>query len=698
MGSLLRITGEFRKLQLILCLWVLVTRNITLAQGNHQYNFVNRYNNPGHNGQQSWAPNHAQQSQPRQQQNATQYQGQHIAEQPRQFYCFSQTRNYDCTFREVVLDYNSVAPIFGNPQYTQYKKSVTFVDSRMEYLPKSLMNAFPNMNTLDASSLQIRSLQPAAFEFSNKLERLYLADNLIEQIARESFYGAPSVAVLALERNRINYFEYYALGYMQNLRALYISSNEIPSLPGLSNSLNLEIVNASHNSLTQIDDNHFSGNLELRQLDLSFNQLTFFNMRQLHAKTKLISVDVSLNQLRELVIPTHVLKLFAENNSIDHMTTHQHKCFVQELSLARNKLKQQPDLRICRSLKNLDLSYNLLESFNFGSLQSMINLTHVNLRNNRLLQIDLPTEFYYPLPITSLDLSSNMLSIVSNTKILTKLDQLYLHNNKLEKFDFLNKPNLKSLTLSYNQWDCAAMNGIVLNVMDSQQEECRPGFQVQGICCQSSGAQDSQNLQKIKDLIREASIHELQNNKLIKEYCRPQTQQQLAMNEMNNILAKEPLVQEMSQVQDDLSQLYSQIADSQRETLAKNNQIALLAKEVDQWRATYGIEKEGQVDTKDTLRGIVQFLKARTQIVNGLLKRRQEELKARKIDRESKHILSNKTKLDLEELQQTLDILNHKERPLKTMVNSLSAQVARNSTTLNLRPYNFFFENFYFDH
>uniref|UniRef100_A0A8D8C152 Insulin-like growth factor-binding protein complex acid labile subunit n=1 Tax=Culex pipiens TaxID=7175 RepID=A0A8D8C152_CULPI len=698
MGSLLRITGEFRKLQLILCLWVLVTRNITLAQGNHQYNFVNRYNNPGHNGQQSWAPNHAQQSQPRQQQNATQYQGQHIAEQPRQFYCFSQTRNYDCTFRDVVLDYNSVAPIFGNPQYTQYKKSVSFVNSRMEYLPKSLMDAFPNMDTLDATSLQIRSLQPAAFEFSNKLERVYLDDNLIEQIARESFNGAPSVAVLALDRNRINYFEYYALGYMQNLRALYISSNEIPSMPGLSNSPKLEIVNASHNSLTQIGDNHFFGNSELRQLDLSFNQLTFFNMRQLHAKTKLISVDVSLNQLRELVIPTHVFKLFAINNSIEQVSTSLQRCFVQELSLAQNKLRQQPDLSVCRSLNMLDLSYNLLESFNFGLLQSMPYLTHVYLRNNHLLQIDLPTEFYYPLPITSLDLSSNMLSIVSNTNILRKLDQLYLHNNKLEKFDFLNKPNLKSLTLSYNQWDCAALNGIELHVMDSQQEECRPGFQVQGICCQSSGAQDSQNLQKIKDLIREASIHELQNKKSTDEYCRSQIQQQLAMNEMNNILAKEPLVQEMSQVQDDLSQLYSQIADSQRETLAKNNQIALLAKEVDQWRATYGIEKEGQVDTKDTLRGIVQFLKARTQIVNGLLKRRQEELKARKIDRESKHILSNKTKLDLEELQQTLDILNHKERPLKTMVNSLSAQVARNSTTLNLRPYNFFFENFYFDH
>uniref|UniRef100_A0A8D8GMD9 Chondroadherin-like protein n=1 Tax=Culex pipiens TaxID=7175 RepID=A0A8D8GMD9_CULPI len=684
MGSLLRITGEFRKLQLILCLWVLVTRNITLAQ----FNFVNRFNNPGHNGQQSWAPNHAQQSQPRQQQNATQYQGQHIAEQPRQFYCFSQTRNYDCTFRDVVLDYNSVAPIFGNPQYTQYKKSVTFVDSRMEYLPKSLMNAFPNMNTLDASSLQIRSLQPAAFEFSNKLERLYLADNLIEQIARESFYGAPSVAVLALERNRINYFEYYALGYMKNLRALYISSNEIPSLPGLSNSLNLEIVNASHNSLTQIDDNHFSGNLELRQLDLSFNQLTFFNMRQLHAKTKLISVDVSLNQLRELVIPTHVFKLFAINNSIEQVSTSLQRCFVQELSLAQNKLRQQPDLSVCRSLNMLDLSYNLLESFNFGSLQSMSYLTHVYLRNNHLLQIDLPTQFYYPLPITSLDLSSNMLSIVSNTNILRKLDQLYLHNNKLEKFDFLNKPNLKSLTLSYNQWDCAALNGIELHVMDSQQEECRPGFQVQGICCQSSGAQDSQNLQKIKDLIREASIHELQNKKSIDEYCRPQIQQQLAMNEMNNRLAtissleasKEPLLQEMSQVQDDLHQLDNQIAASQ--SAKNNNQIALLAKEVDQWRATYGIEKEGLVDAREVLRRIVTFLEARKGNSNDLLKRRQEEVHAREGEKENKQTLAISGGVDLDKHKQLLSDLKVKEQALKTQRNALAAQVNKNSASI----------------
>uniref|UniRef100_A0A8D8FUE9 Insulin-like growth factor-binding protein complex acid labile subunit n=1 Tax=Culex pipiens TaxID=7175 RepID=A0A8D8FUE9_CULPI len=690
MGSLLRITGEFRKLQLILCLWVLVTRNITLAQGNHQYNFVNRYNNPGHNGQQSWAPNHAQQSQPRQQQNATQYQGQHIAEQPRQFYCFSQTRNYDCTFRDVVLDYNSVAPIFGNPQYTQYKKSVSFVNSRMEYLPKSLMDAFPNMDTLDATSLQIRSLQPAAFEFSNKLERVYLDDNLIEQIARESFNGAPSVAVLALDRNRINYFEYYALGYMQNLRALYISSNEIPSMPGLSNSPKLEIVNASHNSLTQIGDNHFFGNSELRQLDLSFNQLTFFNMRQLHAKTKLISVDVSLNQLRELVIPTHVFKLFAINNSIEQVSTSLQRCFVQELSLAQNKLRQQPDLSVCRSLNMLDLSYNLLESFNFGLLQSMPYLTHVYLRNNHLLQIDLPTQFYYPLPITSLDLSSNMLSIVSNTNILRKLDQLYLHNNKLEKFDFFNKPNLKSLTLSNNQWDCAALNGIVLNVMDNQQEECRTGLQNQGICCQSRDAQDSQNLQKIKDLIREASIHELQNKKSIEEYCRPQTQQQLPMNEMNNRLAtissleasKEPLLQEMSQVQDDLNRLDNQLADSQRETLAKNNQIALLAKEVDQWRAAYGIEKEGLVDAREVLRRIVTFLEARKGNSNDLLKRRQEEVLAREGEKENKQTLAISGGVDLDKLKQLLSDLKVKEQALKTQRNALAAQVNKNSASI----------------
>uniref|UniRef100_A0A904MUR4 Leucine-rich immune protein (Long) n=1 Tax=Culex quinquefasciatus TaxID=7176 RepID=A0A904MUR4_CULQU len=668
MGSLLRITGEFGKLQLILCLWVLVTRNITLAQ----YDFVNGYNNPGHNGQQSWAPNHAQQS------------------QPRPFYCFSQTRNYDCTFRGVVLDYNSVAPIFGNPQYTQYKKSVTFVNSRMEYLPKSLMDAFPSIAILDATSLQIRSLQSAAFEFSNKLERLYLADNFIEQIARESFYGAPSVTVLALDRNRINYFEYYALGYMQNLRALFISSNAIPSLPGLSNSPKLEIVNASHNSLTQIDDNHFSDNSELRQLDLSFNQLTFFNMRQLHTKTKLISVDVSSNQLRELVIPIHVFKVFAKNNSIDHVITHQQHCFIRELILAQNKLKQQPDLSVCGRLNMLDLSYNLLESFNFGLLQSMPYLTHVNLRNNHLLQIDLPTEFYYPSPITSLDLSSNMLSIVTNTNILRKLDELYLHKNRLEKFDFLNKPNLKSLTLSYNQWDCAALNGIVLNVMDSQQEQCGTGSQSRGICCQSSGAQDSQNLHKIKDLIREATIHELQNKKSIDEHCRPQIQQQLAMNEMNNRQAtissleasKEPLLQEMSQVQEDMNRVDNQIAASQRETLAKNDQIALLAKEVDRWRATYGIEKEGLVDARVVLRRIVTFLEARKGNSNDLLKRRQQEVHARKGEKENKQNLAISGSVDSDKLKQLLNDLKVKEQALKTQRNALAAQVNKNSASI----------------
>ncbi|EDS38658.1 conserved hypothetical protein [Culex quinquefasciatus] len=283
-----------------------------------------------------------------------------------------------------------------------------------------------------------------------------------------------------------------------------------------------------------------------------------------------------------------------------------------------------------------------------------------------------------------------MLSIVTNTNILRKLDELYLHKNRLEKFDFLNKPNLKSLTLSYNQWDCAALNGIVLNVMDSQQEQCGTGSQSRGICCQSSGAQDSQNLHKIKDLIREATIHELQNKKSIDEHCRPQIQQQLAMNEMNNRQAtissleasKEPLLQEMSQVQEDMNRVDNQIAASQRETLAKNDQIALLAKEVDRWRATYGIEKEGLVDARVVLRRIVTFLEARKGNSNDLLKRRQQEVHARKGEKENKQNLAISGSVDSDKLKQLLNDLKVKEQALKTQRNALAAQVNKNSASI----------------
>uniref|UniRef100_A0A1Q3FNP4 Uncharacterized protein n=2 Tax=Culex tarsalis TaxID=7177 RepID=A0A1Q3FNP4_CULTA len=284
-----------------------------------------------------------------------------------------------------------------------------------------------------------------------------------------------------------------------------------------------------------------------------------------------------------------------------------------------------------------------------------------------------------------------MLSSVPNTNVLRNLAELYLHVNKLENFDFLNKPNLYYLTLAFNQWDCDALNTVVsLNVLDRQQEQCSDGLHNHGICCQSKGEQDSQSFHKFKDLIWEAYNLKLQNKIFIDNNCRPPIQNPLTTNQINDKLAtisnieasKEPILQEISQVKEEFNRLNDQIVASQYETQTKTNQTSLLAKEIDRWRAIYGVEKEGFVEAGEVLRRIVQFLDSRKENSANLLKRREEEVSTSQGQERSKQNLVNTTKEDLETLKQIEKNFKQKEQSLRTQMNFLLAQVNKNSASL----------------
>ena len=81
---------------------------------------------------------------------------------------------------------------------------------------------------------------------------------------------------------------------------------------------------------------------------------------------------------------------------------------IEQLSVRQNKLRRLPLLERCCKLKDLDVSFNQLESLDAGFFESLLSVVNLNLRDNKL--VALPATIRSLNKLTRLDLSNNNLS------------------------------------------------------------------------------------------------------------------------------------------------------------------------------------------------------------------------------------------------------------------------------------------------
>jgi hypothetical protein len=203
--------------------------------------------------------------------------------------------------------------------------------------------------------------------------------------------------------------------YMQRLD---ISDNSLTSLTKTSlrniGVISLTQLNASRNRINDVHEEAFVGQSKLETLDLSSNGITYLEPKTFIRNPSLENLSLSSNQL--LTLPEEgyflhsaslrALYLSACNLSYIPPKTFQGLPNLQELYISHNSIEILHPLSV-GLLTVLDLSYNLLGTFDSDIFTSSPKIIHLNLSYNRLSTLNIQMVPHLAQVIRSSELDGN---------------------------------------------------------------------------------------------------------------------------------------------------------------------------------------------------------------------------------------------------------------------------------------------------
>ncbi|KAK7881275.1 hypothetical protein WMY93_029684 [Mugilogobius chulae] len=358
---------------------------------------------------------------------------------------------------------------------------------------------YPALTTLSLACNELQTIQPTAFQNSQFLTSLNLANNNLYvgyQDSSEALKTLPMLNALDLSENKLD--EEMTAVLLENLTSveyLNLSGNLVQRLDEniFSHLYHLKELDLQRNVLFEID-NAFHSNRKLERLNLAFNNfpcLTDFHMTELvvlnasynfidwfisrqdlNETFQLETLDLSHNNL--LFFPflpsrSHLQNLYLSNNRLnfyqhleDNVTYTNMTTTVEFYNLKNHAANVTAELwkedlhGDLSSLQLLDLRGNRVSYFPQGFIRSMPHLSRLNLCINCLETLNFTSERFSG-ALYELDVSQNRLNhIQASEDALTALSNLTYFNLSQNNLNFLPTrlfsllSNLRSVDLSFN--------------------------------------------------------------------------------------------------------------------------------------------------------------------------------------------------------------------------------------------------------
>ncbi|XP_011687012.1 PREDICTED: insulin-like growth factor-binding protein complex acid labile subunit, partial [Wasmannia auropunctata] len=346
------------------------------------------------------------------------------------------------------------------------------------------------LKVLDLSRNGLRSIEEGILKGCVNLEKLYLDGNNLTVVPTASLKGLNAIRVLSLAGNNIGSLSRDAFNTLgESLLQLDLSGNELSHMEdnALSDVQHLLFLNISHNSLSRFNSDVFKGIFSLLQLDLSANFLQEFPTEALRHLIDLKFLNISNNLITEIE-RIHLLSLNElqildlSRNNIGRLGTNTFSNLIAltKLDLSLNALRtiEESSFEGLTKLKWLSLQDNNILLVPASALTRLPSLAHLHVQFNRIAALsteliratsknlmtlgltrnlvrEIPPRLFYNFEnLTSIELSGNMLSIISQNMfvgledILQNLDISY---NRLIAITELPLRNLISLNLAGNQ-------------------------------------------------------------------------------------------------------------------------------------------------------------------------------------------------------------------------------------------------------
>lgn len=177
--------------------------------------------------------------------------------------------------------------------------------------------------------------------------------------SRGCYIGSKAV-ILHADHNQINYIEVHGFSSTK-LKELYLNNNEIDSADFLFKLWSVEVIDLSHNALTQMKLNVFENMQNLTTLNISYNKFTTIDFASIESATSLAHLDVSNNLL------SGHFNLIAEANALTTLNIANNNY----TSVQQNLRKQAPNLA------TIDLNGNYFDCVELTSTILFMHFDHI---------------------------------------------------------------------------------------------------------------------------------------------------------------------------------------------------------------------------------------------------------------------------------------------------------------------------------
>jgi Leucine rich repeat len=225
------------------------------------------------------------------------------------------------------------------------------------------------------------------------------------------------------------------------LQGLMFTGNEIFS--------KFSMLNASNNKIQKLENSTFHNTPNLKVMNLSSNQILEIASTAFHGLVYLEELDLSHNQL--------------QITDFEEFLSSATNMMIQRIDISHNLLERVIGLHTLIALKKVDLSFNvgldLTDCWSESVLELSINGIDLTDREQSLQSL----EKFENLETLNLEESSITHMTIPQLKNLTRLS---LAGNKLSKLKpseiKMKLPNLTSLIVTNNPWDCYALARMVI--------------------------------------------------------------------------------------------------------------------------------------------------------------------------------------------------------------------------------------------
>ena len=316
---------------------------------------------------------------------------------------------------------------------SEIPSSIRYLDLSENPLIKFQNNSFARFTQLEKLVLRECSIKNP-FILSKNLRIIDMSGNQLSVQAVEELFKAErthNVKEISIRSNNIILDGKFSI-FPRSVTNLNLDGNVLQKIgrSDLNTLKKLRSLILSHTGLQRIAKGAFDQLKDLRVLEINTNKLTFLPAKLFQHSRNLGTIEINDNRLKALPDLTGIRSLV-------------------DLHLKNNLLKMARNLNV-RSISSLDLSFNLIESYNF----SRISVLTLDLSHNQLEKIEKNT-----LPklrnVFAIYLQSNIIKSIAIDAFegIEYIGELFLHRNQLKNLQkgIFNGLSLKKLSLFANE-------------------------------------------------------------------------------------------------------------------------------------------------------------------------------------------------------------------------------------------------------